>query len=127
MRYLTADEIIELNASEAGPDRLRNRHLLESAVGRPQQSVFGADAYETIHDKAAALMHSIIGNHAFEDGNKRTAVLAVYTFYGFNGYLFVADEIELIHLAVDVAVNHVDVPKIADHLQAWAFLIPDPE
>jgi len=50
-------------------------------VLRPQPTAFGADAYQDVHSKAAALLHSLVNNHPFIDGNKRTAVLAMIVFY----------------------------------------------
>ncbi len=47
--------------------------LLEAAITRPRASAFGIDAYPSVWDKAAALMHSLANNHALLDGNKRTA------------------------------------------------------
>jgi death-on-curing protein len=76
VRYLTASEVMLVNEQEVGPELLADFGLLEAAVLRPQQSVFGSDAYPDMHTKAAAMMHSLIRNHAFIDGNKRTAVLA---------------------------------------------------
>jgi death-on-curing protein len=66
----------------------RDIHLLESAVSRPFQTVFGSDAYPTILDKSAALFHSLVANHPFHDGNKRTAVTAFYAFLLGNGHYF---------------------------------------
>lgn len=54
--------------------------LLDSAVGRPQSTVFGDDAYPSIWDKAAALLHSLAANQQFVDGNKRVAWIAARTF-----------------------------------------------
>ncbi|MBW1812061.1 MAG: type II toxin-antitoxin system death-on-curing family toxin [Deltaproteobacteria bacterium] len=77
MRYLTIEEVLEINAEVmGGRHALRDRGLLDSAVARPQASAFGADAYLDLASKAAALLHSLVLNHAFVDGNKRTAVLA---------------------------------------------------
>jgi death-on-curing protein len=73
-----------------------------------------------IHTKAAALMHSLIRNHPFVDGNKRTAVLAVLIFYGLNGWEIVTDQGEIVALAVDVAEGLVDVAAISKTLKSWA-------
>ena len=56
---------------------VRDYGLLESALGRPQATAFGADAYADIHEKAAALLHSLARNHALVDGNKHLALAAV--------------------------------------------------
>ena len=88
MRYLSVEEVLEINASVmGGKHALRDRELLESAVARPQASAFGSDAYPDLASKAVALLHSLIMNHAFVDGNKRTAVLATLVFLDLNGYV----------------------------------------
>lgn len=70
MRYVTVEEVLEINAAVLGGRcALRDRGLLESALGRPQASVLGADAYPDLVRKAAALLHSLVLNHAFVDGN----------------------------------------------------------
>jgi death-on-curing protein len=65
-------------------------------------------------------MHSLIRNHPFLDGNKRTAVLAVAVFYGLNGWEVVADQGDVVALAVDVAEGVVDVAAISKTLKNWA-------
>jgi len=125
--YLTTQEVIEMHDSEIPEAPLSRRDLLDSAVMSPRQSAGGQDAYPTIHLKAAALMRGVAANHAFVDGNKRTALLATFAFYGLNGWLLEAPDAELIHLLVDIVVDHIEVPKIAEYLEQWASPIPDPE
>ncbi len=87
MRYLTVEEVLEINAQVmGGRHALRDRGLLESAVARPQASAFGVDAYPDLVNKAAALLHSLVLNHAFVDGNKRTAVLVTLVVVDLNGH-----------------------------------------
>jgi death-on-curing protein len=84
--------------------------------------VFGAELYPTLHEKAAALLHSVARNHALIDGNERTAWLAMRVFLRFNGVsagtapppASVAGP-----FAEDVAQDKVDVPVIAKRLSAW--------
>lgn len=109
MRYLTASEVVLVNSQEIGPDLLADFGLLEAAVLRPQQSVFGSDAYPDIHTKAAAMMHSLTRNHPFVDGNKRTGVLSVILFYNLNGHSVEAEQEDVIALALDVAEGQIDV------------------
>lgn len=71
--FLTVSDVCQFNEHLAGPNLLRDLGILQSAVFRPQTSAFGEDAYPTIHEKAAALLHSLARNHPFIDGNKRTA------------------------------------------------------
>lgn len=85
------DELIAEVWADAGAisaKGCRDFHLLESAVSRAFQTVFGEDAYPTILEKSVALFHSLISNHPFHDGNKRTAVSALYVFLLANGHYF---------------------------------------
>jgi death-on-curing protein len=66
---------------------VKDAGLLESALSRPRTTVFGEDAYPTIELKAAAMVHSIIKNHAMVDGNKRTSWFLLNSFLYINGYL----------------------------------------
>lgn len=109
MLYLTVGDLIAINEAEAGADALADFGLLESAVLRPQTTIGGADAYPSIHEKAAALMHSLIRNHPFVDGNKRTAVVATFTFYLLNGWEIRAEDSDVVALPVDVAEGYLDV------------------
>lgn len=90
-----------------------------SAILRPQTTVGGQDAYPDIHTKAAALFHSIARNHAFLDGNKRTAVIAVDVFYRLNGHTLSSPPEGDIALAVDTAEGLLDVTAIAGTLKQW--------
>src|ERR1700734_4272937 len=83
--YLSLEDLLDLvNTLGAGP--VRDLGLLDSACHRPQASFFGQEAYPALTGKAAALMHSLAGNHALVDGNKRLALLATVVFLRINGY-----------------------------------------
>lgn len=69
-----------------GPGQLRDPGLLDSAAARPFQSVGGADAYESTLAKGSAFFHSLIANHPFQNGNKRTAVISLISFLMANEY-----------------------------------------
>lgn len=127
MRYITVGEVVAINEAEVGPDLLADFGLLESAVLRPQQTVFGQDAYPDVDTKAAALLHSLIRNHPFIDGNKRTAVVSVLVFYGLNGMGIDAEQDEIVALAVDVAEGILDVAAIAGRLKGWVRQLIDDE
>ena len=77
----------------------RDIDLLESALGRPFHSAGGQDAYPTVIDKASALFHSMISNHPFHNGNKRTAVVAVDAFLMGNGYCLALNNTKMYELA----------------------------
>jgi death-on-curing protein len=117
--FLDADDIVNLNRKVlGGTAALRDRGLLESAAARPKASAFGEDAYPTITEKAAALLHSLALNHAFVDGNKRTATLAMMTFLELNQVRVNWDREEAIEFIIAVAEGKHDVPAIAAWLEA---------
>jgi death-on-curing protein len=117
--YLTLDDVLAAAEAHLGhPAEVGDYGLLESAVARPQATVFGEDAYPTIHEKAAALLQSLAANHPLLDGNKRTAFVATALFYGFNGHHVPGSaEDELFDLVIAVATGGLDtVSKIAERL-----------
>jgi death on curing protein len=97
---------------------VRDHGLLESALARPRASALGEHAYRGIHEKAAALLHSLAGNHALVDGNKRLALAATIAFYGLNGRCLTLTNDEVYDLMMDVASGQLDdVPAIAAVLE----------
>jgi death-on-curing protein len=110
MRYLTIEEILEINAEVlGGRHALRDRELLESAVARPQASAFGEDAYPDLVSKAAAMLHSLVLNHPFVDGNKRTAVLATLVFLDLNGYVIRWDQHEALDFILRLIQHQIEL------------------
>jgi death-on-curing family protein len=69
--------------------------FLESALTRPRTSIYGRAKYPTVEMAAAALLHALVHNHPFHNGNKRTAIVALLVFLDMNGYLLTAEEAEL--------------------------------
>jgi death on curing protein len=117
--FLTVEELLHVAARTLGaePD-VRDLGLLESALARPQASAFGQDAYPSIHEKAAALLHSLARNHALVDGNKRLALAATIAFYGMNGMRLTLTNDRAYELVIDVATGRLDdVPTVASLLQ----------
>ena len=104
--YLTLDDVLAL-AARAG-FTIADYGLVESALARPQASVFGEEAYPTFHQKAAALLQSMDTNHALADGNKRTAWAATRLFYGLNDHRITATEDERFELIIAVATRELD-------------------
>ncbi|MFD0151583.1 type II toxin-antitoxin system death-on-curing family toxin [Streptomyces sp. NPDC055721] len=119
--YLTLPEVLNL-AERLGVNEVRDYGLLNSALTRPQSSVFGQDAYPDIWQKAAALMESLARNHALVDGNKRIAWYATWVFLHMNGQpldsAFDVDEAEI--FVLDVCQGKLDVPRIATGLAKFA-------
>ena len=121
-RYLTVEQALRIaRAAVGGPVDVRDVGLLESAVRRPRASMFGQDAYPDLFTKAAALLHSLAGNHPLVDGNKRLAWLATYVFLAKNGIVLDANDDRAYALVVGVADGSIDdVPAIAAVLASFA-------
>ena len=114
--YLSLEDLLDLvNALGAGP--VRDLGLLDSACHRPQASFFGQAAYPVLAAKAAALMHSLAGNHALADGNKRLALLATVVFLRINGYVLDLSDDEAFDLTMAVATGQLDVGGIHKRLR----------
>lgn len=118
-RSLSAADIYVINEEVMGEEpRVRDRHLLRSAAHRPFLAAFGQDAYPTLMDKAAALLHSLAYHHLFMDGNKRTATRALVLFLDANGYEGTWDDAIIQDYVLQVARGEHDVEAIAAWLEA---------
>jgi death-on-curing protein len=101
VEYLDTDDLVDLATGLLGdPPPIRDLGLLGSAAARPQASAFGEDAYPDLWTKAAALLHSIVKNHALVDGNKRLGWLAT-------GVFLEISEVEVTHVANDAVYDFV--------------------
>ncbi len=121
-RHLTVEQALRIaRAAVGGPVDVRDVGLLESAVHRPRASVLGQDAYSDLFTKAAALLHSLAGNHPLVDGNKRLAWLATYVFLAKNGILLDANDDAAYGFVIAVADGTIDdVGEIAAALASFA-------
>ena len=111
--FLTVDDLLEIATGVVGELVVRDAGLLAAAAGRPQVTVFGENAYPMFNEKAAALMHSLVRNHALVDGNKRLAWAATRIFCLLNGrdLTYTVDDAEQLMLAA--ASGDLDVPELA--------------
>lgn len=104
MIFLESRHVIAINEFVTRGQPVRDLGAVESACGRPQATAFGEDAYPGLTGKAAALLQSLARNHAFIDGNKRTAWLSAMAFLDVNGHAldpdFDVDTAESLMLAV---------------------------
>jgi death-on-curing protein len=112
VEYLTLEDLLGfVRRLEIGP--VRDLGLLDSAVVRPMSSAFGEDAYPTLTLKAAALLHSIVTNHALVDGNKRLGWLATTVFMDTNGEPVELADDDAFRLVLAIAEGSLDVEDIA--------------
>lgn len=93
---------------------IRDKGLLQSALGRPQNHYAYGEA-PSIYELAAAYGYGIARNHPFIDGNKRTTLLAIRAFLFRNGYRFDPDQVETVTVMEGVAAGSVTEEEIA----AW--------
>lgn len=81
---ITKEEILRLQElsidANGGVHVIRDARMLVSAIARPFQAFGGEGLYVIVCEKTAALGESLIENHPFVDGNKRTGALAMFTF-----------------------------------------------
>lgn len=121
MKYLTIPQVLVLHDQMikrfGGSFGVRDLGLIESAVERPKATFDGIDLYPDIYTKAAALMHSLLKNHAFVDGNKRTAYSSCGVFLKLNGYKLQNMHKESLEFAMDVENNFLGLEEISNWLE----------
>ncbi|MBP1992097.1 type II toxin-antitoxin system death-on-curing family toxin [Paenibacillus eucommiae] len=99
---------------------VKEHALLDSAMHRAQQSVFGEDEYPTLFDKASALLESLVKNHCFHNGNKRTAYLVVKSFLLLNGFQLQMERQYAVEFIVDIAKGTHSLEAIASILKEYS-------
>jgi len=100
-----------------GSSGVRDRSVLESALGRPMATFGGKNLYVTPFRRAAALAESLVLNHGFVDGNKRTAMYAMAAWLEREGYRIEAKRGELRDLALAIATRKRSVEEISVWLE----------
>jgi death on curing protein len=118
-RYLTREDILLIHSilidETGGVHGVRDSHAISSLIELPKQSAFGKELYPTIFKKAAVYARSIIMNHPFTDGNKRTGITAASVFLEDNGYPLIIREGEIEKFALKIIKEKLDIEAIA----AW--------
>ena len=127
--YISEDDVIALHESlvvffandgdPISPSGVRDYNLLSSATHRPQTSLGDKFKYNTMDEKAAALLHSLIKNHPFHNGNKRTALISTLIFYDRDGSTLEAGEEDLYSFITDIAKGNLD--GLDEHTQPDIF------
>lgn len=86
---------------------------IEAAIARPQATFGGDDLYPDPAAKAAALMHALIANHPFVDGNKRAAAMSAELFLLFNGYELLTSEQDFEVVTMAAARGELEAEELA--------------
>lgn len=116
-KYLTLEEVLCIHDAIiekfGGSHGVRDLGLVESAIARPSAGFRDYEAYPDIYIKSAVLAHSILKNHPFIDGNKRTAMMAMEQCLYINGLTIAAKKDEIYQLALNIENNSLDETGIA--------------
>jgi death-on-curing protein len=123
MKHITLDEVIAIHDNMVslygGSHGIRDLGLVEPAISRPKATFGGEDLYPDIFTKAAALFHSLMFNHAFVDGNKRTTISTTARFLNLNGYELDVDMREFVDFPLRVENNNFSFEEIAKWLKKY--------
>jgi death-on-curing protein len=115
--YLSVDQVLRLHRMQiarfGGSAGLRDRGGLDSATARPQMTFGGEDLYPDLPAKAGALMHSLVMNHPFVDGNKRVGAMAAELLLTINEHDLHATDEEVIQVTLAVARGEVSAEALA--------------
>lgn len=116
MKYLTPEQVLfihyRLIEETGGRHGIRDLTLLQSALARPMATFDNNDLYPDLFAKAVSLMHSLIKNHPFTDGNKRTAIAAASIFLLRNNYSLKASNKELEGFTLKAASENVELQEM---------------
>ncbi|WP_353508442.1 type II toxin-antitoxin system death-on-curing family toxin [Intrasporangium sp.] len=116
--YLSLEDLLTL-ASDLRVGPVRDIGLLDAAAHRPQSVLYGRQAYPDLDTKAAALLDSVVRNHALVDGNKRLGWLATVVFLGLNDVTIDAPDDDAYELVMAVARSEPEIDEIAETLELW--------
>ena len=124
MMFFTANQVMAIHSglveATGGMNGLRDAGLLDSALKSPFQTFGGVSLYPGLYDKAARLCHSLVENHPFADGNKRTGVHLTLLFLQINGEKLVYSQRELSDFGFAVASGTLSMEGIKDWLTGKA-------
>jgi death-on-curing protein len=124
IHYLTPEQVLFLHSrlisTIGGGHGVRDIGMLLSALGRTQATFDGKELYPDIMLKAAALIDSLVRNHPFVDGNKRTAITASALFLRLNGYLLQVENREMVRFAFACAQSQLSLVEIAEWFRKYS-------
>lgn len=125
--FLTAEQILFIHSrlidETGGSHGVRDVNMLLSALSRPQATYDDIDVYADLFSKGAALFDSLIRNHPFLDGNKRTAIVATGLFLKLNGYLLIVDNDEMVRFTIACAQSQLSFEQIVEWVRNFSLPI----
>jgi len=121
IKFLSQEIILTFHKDQiktyGGSRGVRDQGLLESALAQPEARFGGEYLHKGLFDMAAEYGFHICKNHPFFDGNKRTALVAIYTFLYVNGYQLKADKKSLFAVVIDLANSEISKEELANYLE----------
>lgn len=121
MKKITLEQILAIHEMVlevgGGVEGIIDVGMILSSLEKPYIKINGKYVYKNIWEKAAALLFSLIKNHAFTDGNKRTAYTATVLFLENSNYEFKLDRSEVVDLIPKIAKDRVNKQKVASILK----------
>ncbi|HEX7905868.1 MAG TPA: type II toxin-antitoxin system death-on-curing family toxin [Chitinophagaceae bacterium] len=118
---ITKEIILQLHQfsiiNYGGSKGIRDEGLMESAIARPYQTFGGVNLYNTGYEKAAAIGESIIINHPFVDGNKRTGYLAMLAILEEEKLQITATNDEIYTFIINISTGKIKYELIVDWLK----------
>lgn len=125
MNYLTVRDIDKINAklitktSKGEMIGVRDATALDRTVEQPKQIVFGEELYPSIYDKAAILSINLAKRHPFQNANKRTALVAMMTFFMMNGYKTTFSREEAVSLLLTITTSSVEFDQLKANVAGY--------
>jgi death-on-curing family protein len=127
-RYLTPEQVMFLHSrliqETGGAHGIRDLSMLLSALGRVQATFDGKELYADIFAKGAALFDSLIRNHPFVDGNKRTAIASAGMFLLINGFSLQVSNDEMVQFTLSCAQSEKKLDEIVSWLKLHSTKMP---
>ena len=116
--YLTPEQVLFLHSrlvsETGGAHGVRDLGMLLSSLGRPQTTFEDKELYPDLFTKTAALMDSLVRNHPFVDGNKRTAITAAGIFLSINRYQLKVENSEMVRFTLACAQSQLNLEEITE-------------
>lgn len=121
IKFLDKETILAFHRDQVktygGKQGIRDEGLLASALAQPQASFGGKYIHKNIFEMAVAYGFHICKNHPLFDGNKRTVLVAIYTYLYVNGYRLEADKKSNYAVMIDLANGKLEKEELATFLE----------
>jgi death-on-curing protein len=109
----------EILAQSGGSSGILNEGSLDSTLNKPKNLYFYSNGEASLYELAAAYGYGLIKNHCFVDGNKRVALIAVYTFLAVNGIELIASEEDAANFFLNLAASLESQEILMQELTEW--------